>query len=124
MVRLSGEGGIGDDSPAADTGEVSGWLGLLLNGLNSQDGVNLVDSNVLEDVAPLRFSDLAEDEERVDRMEAWDGEVLRLRSEAVASDCVGGCFSIDGSRRGGRSGSTIFGLSAIGGILDPGFDVR
>jgi hypothetical protein len=103
----------------AATADVCGSLGVLLNGLRSHAGANFDAMESLEKVesrrrGPWALKNLAVATERVeatDRIEDWEGDVLRLFVKRL---------DVLETERGsslGRSMAIGLGLSAIGGTL-------
>lgn len=89
---------IGVDSPDAETGDVSAWLGPLRKGLNSHEGANFERNREAEPLRGLRFpwADDVEASERTERMEAWEGDVLKLPAETLDNEPTASRFSTAG----------------------------
>jgi hypothetical protein len=91
--------------------------------LNNQDGANLELRDARKEGAllerPLVALDDVDDDlvERAERIEDWEGDVLKLPSVTPNK-----AFDVDGSS-GGRSLIIWRGLSSIGGILDDRIDL-
>lgn len=95
----------------ADTSDVCGSLGPLLNGLKSQEGANF-DANVTREVGwELRgvFEEPADRLERSDLIDDCEGDVLSVVTTSVLGNLLGVSSC-------GKSTTIRFGLSSMGSI--------
>lgn len=113
LGNVSAGGGVVEvlGEAEADTCDIWGSLGPLLNGLKSQEGANLDGSNPREVVVwELRvFTELVDRVERNDLIDDCEGDVLSEVTDSVLCVLVGGSS-------GGKSIIVCFGLSSIGSI--------